>query len=97
MYNSESLINDLLMEVDSLSYRITNINKAYFNTSHEGLRERLFYENKTISTRLKEIFLIAEILKNRTNDNINFSTLLVEKCKRSIAKKNNIEKDLFFL
>ena len=34
------------MEVDSLSYRITNIHQAYFNTSHVGLRDRLFYEDK---------------------------------------------------
>ena len=36
------------MEVDSLSDRITNIHQAYFNTSHLGLRDRLFYENINI-------------------------------------------------
>ena len=62
MYKSESIINNLLIEVDSLSYRITNIHQAYFNTSHVGLRDRLFYENKNISQRLNEIF---SILVNR--------------------------------
>ena len=84
------------MEVDSLSYRIMNIQKAYLNTSHLGLRERLFDENKNILQRLNEIFSIAKVLKNRNNENISFSSLLVEKCKRSIDQKR-IEKNLFFL
>ena len=52
MYKSESIINNLLIEVDSLSYRITTIHQAYFNTSHLGLRERLFDEHKNILKRL---------------------------------------------
>ena len=84
------------MEVDSLSYRITNIHQAYFSTSHVVLRDRLFYENKNISERLNEIFSISKVLKNRNNENISFSSLLVEKCKRTIDKKR-IEKNLFFL
>ena len=96
MYKSESIINNLLREVDSLSYRITNIHQAYLNTLHVGLRERLYYENKNISLRLKEIFSIAKVLKNRNNENISFSSLLVEKCKRTIDQKT-IEKNLFFL
>ena len=96
MYCSESIINNLLMEVDSLSYRIKNIQKAYFNTSHLGLRKRLFYENKSISKRLKEIFSIAKLLKKRTNEKISFSSLLLEKCQRTIAQKR-IENNLFFL
>ena len=96
MFKSESIINNLLIEVDSLSYRITNIHQAYFNTSHVGLRERLIYENRSISERLKEIFSIAKALKIRNNENISFSSLLVEKCERTISK-NKIEKNLFFL
>ena len=84
------------MEVDSLSYRIRNIHQAYSNTSHLGLRHRLFYENKDISKRLNEILSIAKALKNRTNENISFSSLLVEKCKRAIDQ-TRIEKNLFFL
>ena len=87
MYKSESIINNLLIEVDSLSYRITNIHQAHFNTSHVCLRDRLFYENKNISQRLNEIFSIAKVLNNRNNENISFSSLLVEKCKRTIDQK----------
>ena len=96
MYKSESIIDNLLMEVDLLSCRITNIHQAFCNTSHLGLRERLFYENKSISLRLNEIFSIAKILKNRNNENISFSSLLVEKCERTIAQ-TRIGKNLFFL
>ncbi len=96
MYNSESIINNFLMEVDSLSFRITNIQQAYCNTSNLGLRERLFKENKNISQRLNEIFTISKLLKKRTNEDISFSSLLVEKCERTIAQKR-IEKNLFFL
>ena len=84
------------MEVDSLSHRISNIHNAYSNTSHQGLRQRLFYENNIISQRLNEIFSIAKLLKNRSNENISFSSLLVEKCERTFTQKR-IEEDLFFL
>ena len=96
MYLSESITSNLLIEVDLLSNRINNIKCCYNNTAHDGLRERLFYENKNISQRLNEIFSIAKVLKNRNNENISFSSLLVEKCKRTIDQKR-IEKNLFFL
>ena len=96
MYKSESIINNLLREVDSLSWRKTNIKKAFYGTAHIGLRERLFFESKKISLRLKEIFLIAKILKKRTKENISFSSLLIEKCERTMTQKG-IEKNLFFL
>ena len=84
------------MEVDSLSHRITNIRQAYRNTAHVGLRERLFYENKIISQRLSEIFSIAKSLKDRSNEDISFSSFLLEKCNRIITQKR-IEKNLFYL
>ena len=96
MYISESIINNLLMEVNSLSCRVTNIHQAYCNTSHVGLRERLIYESKSIFHRLNEIFSIAKEFKNRNNEKISFSSLLLEKCERTIAQKR-IEKNLFFL
>ena len=96
MYVSESLTNTLLMEVDSLSYRITNIHQTYCNTINRGLRERLIHENKSISQRLNEIFSIARLLKIRNNENISLSSLLLEICERTIAQ-NKKEKNLFFL
>ena len=96
MNKSESLINNLLSEVEALSDRITNIHQTFSNTSNLGLRERLFYEHINISQRLNEIFSISKILKDRNNEHISLSGLLFEKCQRTIAKKR-IEKNLFFL
>tara|TARA_Y100000991_G_scaffold77648_1_gene58378 strand:- start:52 stop:342 length:291 start_codon:yes stop_codon:yes gene_type:complete len=96
MYKSESIISILLIEVDTLSNRIANIKQAYFNTSHGGLRKRLFDENKNILQRLNEIFSIAKALKDRNNENISFSSLLVEKCERTITQ-TRIGENLFFL
>ena len=96
MYKTDSIISNLLIEVDSLSYRITNIHQAYCNTSHIGLRERLFYENKSIFERLNEILSIAKVLKDRNDEDLSFSSLLIEKCARTIYQ-NKIEKNLFFL
>ena len=96
MYLSESITSNLLMEVDSLSNRINNIKHCYNNTAHDGLRERLFYENKDISQRLKEIYLIAGFLKNRTIEKVSFTSLLLEMSERTIAQ-TKIQRNLFFL
>jgi hypothetical protein len=96
MYLSESITSNLLIEVYSLSNRIDNIKQSFSNTTHEGLRVRLFYENKTIFERLNEIYSIAKFLKNRTIENINSTSLLLEKSKRTIAQ-TRMEKNLFFL
>ena len=96
MYRSESIISNLLTEIDSLSNRIVNIKKAYFNTAHDGLRKRLFFENKKILQRLNEIYSIAKVLRNRTIEKISFSSLLLEKIKRTISQ-TKMGKNLFFL
>ena len=57
---------------------------------------RLFNENKSIFQRLNEIYSIARFLKNRTIEKISFTSLLLEKSKRTIAQIK-IEKNLFFL
>ena len=84
------------MEVESLSNRIANIKQAYFSTAHDGLRKRLFYENKKILQRLNEIYSIAKVLRNRTIEKISFSSLLLEKSERTI-NQTRMGKSLFFL
>ena len=93
---SESLINNLLLEIDSLTCRLNNINQTYLLTNHAGLRERLIYENNSLSRRVNEIFSIAKLLERRNNENITFSKLLLEKCRRTI-NETKIKRDLFFL
>ena len=96
MKESQSLTNDLLMEVDVLSNRLKNIKQSYKNTYNNGLKERLFAENKNIFKRVNEIYKIAELLNRNNTESINFSNLLVETTKRTL-NENKFESNLFFL
>ena len=95
MKESQSLTNNLLMEVYFLSNRLRNIKQSYKNTENKALKERLFTENKSIFKRVNEIYKIAELL-NKNNEKINFSNLLFEMTKR-ILNENKFESNLFFL
>ena len=96
MNESQSLTNNLLMEVDFLSNRLRNIKRSFITTSNTALKERLFSENKNIFKRVNEIYKIAELLNKKNNEKINFSKLLVEISKR-ILNENKFESNLFFL
>jgi len=96
MKESQSLTNNLLIEVDVLSNRLRNIKQSFKTTHNKALKERLFFENKTIFKRLKEIFKIAELLNEKNNEKINFSKLLLEISKRTL-NENKFENNLFFL
>ena len=93
---SECILNNLLLEIESLSSRLKNIQQTYLNISNDGLKERLIIENLTIFERVYEISSIAKKLDKRANEKISFSSLLVEKCKRTINEMKII-KNLFFI
>ena len=95
MRESQSLTNNLLIEVDVLSNRLRNIKQSYKTTENKALKERLFIENKNIFKRVNEIYKIAELL-NKNNKKINFSNLLFEITKRTLHE-NKFESNLFFL
>jgi len=95
MKESQSLTNNLLMEVDVLSNRLRNIKQSFKTTENKALKERLFSETKNIFKRVKEIYKIAELLNKKNNENINFSNLLVEITKRTL-NENKFESNLFF-
>ena len=96
MKESQSLTNNLLMEVYFLSNRLRNIKQSYKTTENKALKERLFTENKNIFKRVNEIYKIAELLNKKNTENINFSNLLVEITKRTL-NENKFESNLFFL
>ena len=96
MKESQSLTNNLLMEVDTLSIRLRNIKQSYKTTANKALKERLFDENKNIFKRVNEIYKIAELLNKKTKQRINFSNLLFEITKRTLIE-NKFESNLFFL
>ena len=95
MKESQSLTNNLLMEVYFLSNRLRNIKQSYKTTGNKALKERLFTENKNIFKRVNEIYKIAELL-NKNNGKINFTSLLYEITKRTL-NENKFETNLFFL
>ena len=96
MKESQSLTNNLLIEVDVLSNRLRNIKQSFGTTHNKALKERLFSENKNIFKRINEISKIAELLNKKTSEKINFSNLLVELTKRTL-NENKFESNLFFL
>ncbi len=96
MKESESLTNNLLMEVDVLSNRLRNIKQSYTTTENKSLKGRLFSENKNIFRRVNEIYKIAELLNKNNTEDINFSNLLVEITQRTL-NENKFESNLFFL
>ena len=96
MKESQSLTNNLLMEVEVLSNRLRNIKQSYKSTENKALKVRLFSENRNLFKRVNEIYKIAELLNKNNTDNINFSNLLVEITKRTL-NENKFESNLFFL
>ena len=96
MKESQSITNNLLMEVDFLSNRLRNIKHSFKTTENKALKGRLFTENKNIFKRVNEIYKIAELLNKKNHEKINFSKLLVEISKR-ILNENKFESNLFFL
>ena len=96
MKESQSLTNNLLIEVEVLSNRLRNIKQSYKTTENKSLKGRLFSENKNIFKRVQEIYKIAELLNKKNNEKINFSELLIEITKR-ILNENKFERNLFYL
>ncbi len=83
------------MEVDSLTYRLRSIKVSFNTTSNNRLRDRFIYENKTILERVNEIYKVAVYLNKSEKENISFSSLLLEKSKRTL-KEIRTESNLFF-
>ena len=96
MKESQSITNNLLMEVDVLSNRLRNIKQSYKSTENKALKGRLFSENKNLFKRVYEIYKISQLLNKNNTENINFSNLLVEITKRTL-NENKFERNLFFL
>ena len=93
---SESIINNLLMEIDSLTCRLRSIKLSFQTTSNNRLKERFIYENKTIFERVNDINKTALYLKKSCNEKLSFSSLLLEKSKRTL-KEIRTESNLFFI
>ena len=96
MKESQSLTNNLLIEVDVLTNRLKNIKQSYITTNNQGFKERLLSENKNIFKRINELHTLAEQLNKTSNfEKFSFSKLLVEKTRR-VLNENKFESNLFF-
>ena len=93
---SESITNSLLIEVDSLTYRLRNIQRCMKNSSNILLLKRLARENQSIFYRVNEVRKISKLLKTFNTEKFNFSSLLEEKCNRTL-EETKAENNLFFL
>ena len=93
---SESIINNLLIEVDSLTCRLRSIKLSFQTTSNDRLKERLIYENKSIFERVNDINKTALYFNRSGNEKISFSSLLLEKSRRTL-KEISKESNLFFI
>ena len=96
MKESQSITNNLLLEVDVLSNRLRNIRQSFKTIQNKALKERLFSETRTIFKRVNEIYKIAELLNKKNNEKITFSSLLFELTKRTL-NENKFKSNLFFL
>ena len=96
MRESQSITNNLLLEVDVLANRLRNIKQSFKTTNNARLKERLFFENENIFKRVNEIYKIAEVISKTNNEKIKFSNLLIEKTKRTLIE-NKYKSNLFFL
>ena len=93
---SESIINNLLIEVDSLTCRLRSIKLSFQTTSNDRLKERLIFENKSIFERVNDINKTALYLNRSGNEKLSFSSLLLEKSRRTL-KEISKESNLFFI
>ena len=93
---SESIINNLLIEVDSLTCRLRSIKLSFQTTSNDRLKERFIYENKSIFERINDINKTALYLNKIVEEKISFSSLLLEKSKRTLTEIRT-ESNLFFI
>ena len=92
---SESIISNLLSEVDSLTCRLRNIKECFNTTLNTRLKKRLLKEKEIICERINEVNNLAEYFNRKSRDKFSYSALLVEKCKRT-RNDNKSERNLFF-
>ena len=87
--NSESIVGNLLLELDSISSRMKNISLIYKQTINRDLKDRLILEHKELETRSKEISYIAKNLRVKSPEKLTLLNLLKELCIR-------IKRDFFY-
>ena len=79
---SETIIENLLKEIEVLTNRTCHIKKIYKSIYDNQLKERILKEHNLLKERFLKINNTAKLIRNHSPHEISLSCLLIEKCKR---------------
>tara|TARA_B100000073_G_C23298950_1_gene397803 strand:- start:165 stop:449 length:285 start_codon:yes stop_codon:yes gene_type:complete len=79
---SESIVENLLIELDSINYRMRTIEKSHEQINNFNLKRRLKLEHEFLKNRIHEITIISKNISASRNEPLSISKLLLEKTKR---------------
>ena len=83
---SESIVENLLIEIEMINGRIKKLVMNYNQTVNIDLRKRLVEEYKDLSDRLKEINKTSNTLNKFTSNKISLSSLLLVQSNKSLKQ-----------
>ena len=95
MKRSVSISEDLSIELEFINSRLKHISNNFNHICSFNLKDRLNKEYKFLQNRIIQIGNIAEILLEKSNENISYGAILLESSKRSLRFSFN-NKKLFF-
>ena len=79
---SEILIQSLSIDIENITKRIFAIKSVFYQTSCISLRKRLANEYSYLSSTFDDIKAKVILFKKNNKDNISYSSILLEKCRR---------------
>ena len=79
---SESIVENLFIELESIEYRMRTIRKSHKQISSFDLKKRLNNEHELLENRIHEIMIISKNISDTRKEPLSLSKLLIEKIKR---------------
>tara|TARA_B100000941_G_scaffold34751_1_gene20756 strand:- start:320 stop:601 length:282 start_codon:yes stop_codon:yes gene_type:complete len=83
---SESIVENLLIEIEMINGRIKKLVMNYNQTVNIDFKKRLIEEYKDLSYRLKEINKTSNTLTKFTSNKISLSSLLLVQSNKSLKQ-----------
>ena len=90
---SEILLQSLSKDIETINKRISAIKNVFYKTSNKALRIRLSNEYSFLHKKFVELKPKINLFKTNKNNNLSYSSLLLEKykrCEKLIYKNNNL-------
>ena len=81
---SESIVENLLIEIEMINSRISKLLLNYNQTSNLELKKRLYREHRDLSNRLCEINSISNVICTLSTKEISLSNLLLVQSNKSL-------------